>query len=99
MGESLSLTQEIVDSNTAILLIFNLFLSMDSANSVKAFRENSIRLLFKFIMYSLQHGILLSSCSQFDSLKKLITKISISYKYMFKTYFTNSSFAMSVYKN
>ena len=38
---SLSLTQEVVGSNTAILLIFD-FLSLNSADSVKTFRENSI---------------------------------------------------------
>ena len=36
----LSLTQEIVGSNTAILLGF--FWSLNSANSVKTFKENSI---------------------------------------------------------
>ena len=42
MVESLSLTQEILGSNPAIFLFdFNFLLSLNSANSVKAFRENS----------------------------------------------------------
>ena len=41
--ESLSLTQEILGSNPAIFLFdFHFFLSLNSANSVKTFRENSI---------------------------------------------------------
>ena len=40
--ESLSVTQEILGSNPKIFLFyFNFFLSLNSANSVKAFRENS----------------------------------------------------------
>ena len=40
--ESLSLTQEILGSNPAIFLFDCIFfLSLNSANSVKAFRENS----------------------------------------------------------
>ena len=39
--ESLSLTQEILGSNPAIFLFDLNFLSLNSANSVKAFRENS----------------------------------------------------------
>ena len=42
MVESLSLTQEIVGSSTALFSKIILFLSLNSANSVKTFRENSI---------------------------------------------------------
>ena len=43
--ESLSLTQKILGSNPAILLFdFFFFLSMNSANSVKVFRENSTKM-------------------------------------------------------
>ena len=47
---SLSLTQEILGSNPTILIFISfIFLSLNSANSVKTFRENSNRLIYSHV--------------------------------------------------
>ena len=48
----LSLTQEVAGSNTAIVFIFDEKLSLNSRNSVKTFRENSVVLAKTSPMYT-----------------------------------------------